>query len=197
MSSLSLFRVDANNPDFARMDEMIVSLRTLLTEKPNPNNKLWMSNICKVIDFQDDDGSFRLLDSYEVPADARVDYCYIPSYLCSAILMKVYMAPVKSIHNEMETALIKSLRFCTGRRFYGHGYDGFMGQMEAIDIFREGSLTCFLKRHSHLCPEFSSLISEVRRDLKRRIREEDFCGVWGENNEEDIKRNYAYLSELK
>ena len=75
---------------------MISDLMNFLNEDANPNDEFWTKNLSTIVDFQDSDGSFKLFDSYEIPSDARVDFCWVPTYICTAILMKAYMTDPSS-----------------------------------------------------------------------------------------------------
>ena len=95
MKILSLNKQKHNEPDFDELYRMLSDLKELLNEDivfPHIQNK----NIDIILDFQDSDGSFKLFDSYKVPSDAVVDFCFVPTYLCTAILMKAYLTDSKS-----------------------------------------------------------------------------------------------------
>ena len=91
-----------------------------------------------IIDFQDDDGSFKLFDTFKIPSDARVDFCYIPTYLATASLMKAYLSDPESFTEKETLALSDGLKMSTARNLRGHGYEGLKGQIEAVNIFMKG-----------------------------------------------------------
>jgi hypothetical protein len=68
---MKLKRLSTDRPDFIELDEMIAAMNELL--EGNPKAAFTTEELCL---FQDDDGSFKLLDSYKVPIEARIDYCY-------------------------------------------------------------------------------------------------------------------------
>ena len=80
---------------------------------------------------QDDDGSFKLFDSYRIPGDARVDFCFIPTYLSTAILMKACLTDPEKFNQRHEDALRKGLLSSCARNLTGHGYEGLKGQVES------------------------------------------------------------------
>ena len=83
---MKLERLNTNGLDFAKLDEMITGMTGLLEDSETAS--LTIEELCS---FQDTDGSFKLLDSYQVPSDARVDFCHKPTYIGAAILMKEYL----------------------------------------------------------------------------------------------------------
>ena len=72
-----------SKPDFSELSRMISDLLDFLDETPDFTDCDWIENLDVIIDFQDEDGSFKLFDSYNIPSDARVDFCYIPTYICT------------------------------------------------------------------------------------------------------------------
>ena len=85
---LELEKQKHNEPRFDELGKMLSDLKDFLNEDANPKDKLWRENLEIILDFQDPDGSFKLFDSYDIPSDARADFCYLPTYICTAILMK-------------------------------------------------------------------------------------------------------------
>mgnify|MGYP001487903852 CR=1 FL=1 len=128
---MKLQRLSANKPDFTKLDKMIASMNGLLEGSQKPT--LTIEELCS---FQDDDGSFKLLDSYQVPGDARVDYCYTPTYIGAAILMKTHLDEKECFAAELKKALKASLK----GGLLGHGYEAEKGRISAMKIFIRGGL---------------------------------------------------------
>lgn len=103
------------------------TLKDFLDEKTDSNNSQWMENLNTILDFQDEDGSFKLISTYEIPSDARVDFCHEPTYICTAILMKAYLTGDSALKEKVETSLVQGLEMCCMRSLYGHGYDSLQG----------------------------------------------------------------------
>lgn len=100
IKTITLTRLNHNEPDFPQLNAMCKALQEFLQEEVEPSDSAWMANLETIIAFQAEDGSFRLLDSYEVPSDACVDFCHMPTYLCTAILMKAYLTDEALIGEE-------------------------------------------------------------------------------------------------
>lgn len=69
----------------------ISNLKNFLKEDWDFKNPIWIENLQSILNLQSKDGSFKLVSSNNLPSDARVDFYYIPTYVCTAILMKAYL----------------------------------------------------------------------------------------------------------
>ena len=167
--------------------QMIAGLKDFLDEEVDFGDKLWLSNLDAVIDLQDDDGSFKLIDSYDIPSDARVDFIYMPTYVCSAVLMKAYLMDEDRFTMKAKSALINGLKASCARNLRGHGYEAFKGQIEALEIFFKAGLREFMDLHSGLCPEFTEMVEKIISTFNDKEANGDFLGPWKESYEEDIK----------
>ena len=119
MTTLNLNRL--NKPDFDELYSMKSALKDFLDEKADSTNTKWMENLNTILDFQDDDGSFKLFSTYRIPSDARVDFCHEPTYICTSILMKAYLTGDSNLRQRIETPLIDGLEISTMRNLTGHG----------------------------------------------------------------------------
>ena len=105
-----------------------------------------------------------------MPADARVDYFYRPTYVATAFMMLAVLK-YPSLLNE-ETFLDSELEFdpeivrrtlkacmlgCTGRGFDGAGV---LRLKDCIKIFRDADADKFLEKYPDMCPEFTALYQE-------------------------------------
>lgn len=186
-----------NKPDFDELSRMLSDLNEFLNEDANPNDKQWNENLNTIIDFQDSDGSFKLFDSYKIPSDARVDFCWMPTYICTAILMKAFMTDSSLFTLKEKSALYDGLIISCSRNLRGHGYEAFKGQIEALNIFIKAGLNEFMDLHPDFCPEFSEMINKIISDFDKRQSQDNFLGPWGESYEEEIKTINEYFSFRK
>jgi gamma-glutamylcyclotransferase (GGCT)/AIG2-like uncharacterized protein YtfP len=186
-----------HEPRFDELNEMISGLKDFLDAEVDFNDVGWNMNFDILLDFQDSDGSFKLLDSFNVPSDARVDFCYMPTYIAAAFLMKVYMTDPSEFTLEEKDALSKGLKISTARNLTGHGYEGLKGQIEALNIFMKAGLNEFLDLYPDLCPEFSGMIKELISKFEEMELEGKFSGPWGESYEEEIRSINRYFRQRK
>ena len=193
MTALKLTRL--NEPNFEKLYEMKSALKDFLDKDSDCKN--WMENLNAILDFQDTDGSFKLFSTYEIPSDARVDFCHDPTYICSSILMKAYLTGDSKLTQKIETPLIQGLERCCMRGLRGHGYDALQGQIEALNIFMKGGLREFIDLHGELNPEFTEMILNIISQFKALEDEEHFTGPWGEYYKEDILKINKYFNTRK
>ena len=186
-----------NEPRFDELSQMLSGLKDFLAEEADFNDKDWSENLNAIIDFQDEDGSFKLFDSFNIPSDARVDFCYMPTYLATATLMKAYLTDPESFTIKEISALSNGLKMSTARKLRGHGYEGLKGQIEALNIFMKAGLNEFLDLHGDLCPEFSEMIGEIISGFEDMEATGKFTGSWGESYEDDIKAINQYFRQRK
>lgn len=104
-------------------------------------------------------------DPGDMPADARVDFLYRPTYFAAAILVCIAVRAPDAL--EKDTAAFASvLRACTGRGFHGHGYESEQGLVDALDILLKAPIKVFLETHADVCPEFSIAFSAAIEELR-------------------------------
>lgn len=192
MQLILLKRQSHDRPDIDDLYRMRSELESFLSEEVDFNDRTWRENFKAIIDFQDSEGSFNLLDSYEIPSDSRVDFSHMPTYICSAILMKAFIMDPESF--EYESELSKGLKMSCARGLTGHGYDSLKGQIEALNIFKKGHIREFIDLYPDLCGEFTEMIAEITEMFYERESEANFTGSWGESYEEDIKAINEYFS---
>lgn len=197
MKILRLNKQKHNEPRFDELSRMLCDLKGFFNEDVNPNDEQWNENLSAILDFQDKDGSFNLFDSYEIPSDARVDFCYLPTYICSAILMKAFMTDCDAFTLKERSALMNGLRMCCARSLRGHGYDAFKGQIETLKLFMKAGLNEFIDLHADICPEFSGMINKIVTEFKDMEAQGKFIGPWGESYEDEIRAVNEYFSQRK
>lgn len=194
MKMLVLKKQKHNEPRLHELIGMLSDLLTFLYEDTNFNDKLWNKNFNAILDFQDSDGSFKLFDSYEIPSDTRVEFCWMPTYVCTAILMKAYMTDPSSFTSKEESALLEGLKMSSKNNLRGHGFKAFKGQIESLEFFMKAGLREFLDVHRDFCPEFSEMISKIITKSKDIETNEEF-GPWGESYEAEIRSINEYFSK--
>ena len=195
MTTFKLTRL--NEPNFDELYEMKSALKDFLEEKADFRNSEWMENLNTILDFQDSDGSFKLFSTYEIPSDARVDFCHEPTYICSSILMKAYLTGDSELRQKIETPLIHGLERCCCRNLTGHGYESLQGQINALNIFMKGGLREFIDLHPDLNSKFTEMILNIMVEFDAREEQEAFKGTWGEDYKEDILEINEYSSTRK
>ncbi|HZK39143.1 MAG TPA: gamma-glutamylcyclotransferase family protein [Clostridia bacterium] len=168
---MKLQRLRTETPDFDKLGEMTTAMKGLLDD--DQNTLLTFEELCS---FQDSEGSFKLFESYDIPSDARADFCHKPTYIGAAILMKHYLAEKQQLFR-LESALAASLR----GGLSGHGYDAERARIEALNIFINGGLREFLETQREICPEFHQKIHNILHEYRTCLFNVTTRGVWGED----------------
>lgn len=197
MNMLNLYRQKTEKFDFDELYRMLSQLNEFLDMELYFENHIWGDNLNAIVDFQDTDGSFKLFDSYKVPSDARVDFCHMPTYICTAILMKAYLTDSSKFTSKEESALIKGLEMSCARNLMGHGYEALQGRIEALNIFMKGGLREFLDLYSDFCPKFSDMIDDIASQFQEMEFQNKFTGPWGRSYETEIKAVNEYFLQRK
>jgi len=143
-----------------------------------------------LLEFQAEDGSFRLTDSWSMPADARVEFGYYPTYLGAAILMRAYLAPELQLPREqIRDDLIKALYSSGQMKLAGHGYEAEKGRLSALHVFKLGGLRDFLEREPAICPEFHAVVWNLIDEREAMLKSEGTIrGAWQEDYTDDWRR---------
>jgi hypothetical protein len=158
---MKLEKQNSENPDLDKLYEMITAMRGLLD---NPGrSELTLEDM---LTFQDDDGSFKLLDSYKIPGDTRIDFCHTPTYMGAAILMRELLSGENDLADALEQALKASLH----RALCGHGYESEDGRIDAMNIFIKGGLCTFLETQREFCPEFHYMVHNILHKYNSAIK---------------------------
>ncbi|MCL2029306.1 MAG: HNH endonuclease, partial [Deltaproteobacteria bacterium] len=163
---IKLLKQNAKKADLDKLNEMITVMRGLLD---NPGGSTL--TLEELLAFQDDDRSFKLLDSYEVSSDARVDFCHTPTYIGAAILMRELLSGRDDLADRLKQALNAS---CLG----GHGYDFKYDVIDAMNIFIKGGLCAFLETQHTLCPEFHRMIHNILHGYNTALKGDKTKGDW-------------------
>lgn len=127
------------------------------------------------------DGSWMVApDAYGMPADARVDFVFRPTYVATATLARVYLdhSYLVAQISGYKRALVTGLRFCTYRRLRGHGYEADEGAIDALTILSLGKVPSLLMKHPELCPKLREIIRNVAEDMETRLKEGEAFGAW-------------------
>ncbi|MCR4649043.1 MAG: gamma-glutamylcyclotransferase [Lachnospiraceae bacterium] len=186
MKRTELVRVNAERPDntIEVMLQYLNEIQNIELEKTERND---IEELVKqIVDFQDEDGSFKLVDSYEIESDCRVAYCFFPTYLSTAFLMKAFLFD-KNLLIGNEEVLAKAMKASMARRLKGQGYDDTKGQINALKVFINAGVKQFIREYGSFCPEFCEMVIGIAKKYKVLLDEERFYGPWGENYEESFR----------
>ena len=134
-----------------------------------------------------------LEDPHDMPADARVDFLYRPTYLAAAILISMEGSRPGLLSGPYAESFQGLLRACTGRNLRGHGYEAEAGLVDSLGILLRAPLKAFLAQHSSAHPEFAACVATAIEELRA------ICGgtrqpAWGKD-EALVRRAKALFSQ--
>ena len=184
---MRLEKQNAAEPDFEKLRVLTALMHSMLD---NPDSSA--VTVEELLMFQDSDGSFSLLDTYEVPSDIRVDFCHTPTYIGSAVLMREFL----SGRNDLADRLVRALSACLYRKLEGHGYEAEEGRTTALEIFIKGGLPSFLETQPELSPEFHQMIHNILHEYRSALIRKKTLRGWGEDYREQWQ-NLADRLSLK
>lgn len=175
-TGLPLERFPTDELDFDKARAVAVALEDVLSAAAEVPRQVLQD----LIQFQAEDGSFRLTHTWDMPADTRVDCGYYPTYLAAAILMRAYLAPLPELPPDtLGSALAKALEASMGRRLQGHGYDREEGLITALEVFSKGNVKVFLEQAPEVCPEFHCLVWDYIDRREALLKTEGVVkGLW-------------------
>lgn len=194
MKKTNLIRQNHTAPNRNQLKQMRSYLEELIDSHVEFSSSDWDDVIYQLLSFQAEDGSFSLLDSYKIEIDCAIHYCFEPTYICSALLMKSFLLGTDRVIEEEECALRKALSACCIRQLDGHGYDWLRDKIKAIDYFINCDVKSFLDRNPDFCPEFKIMFFDLKTRFSEMVYEKSYCGHFGESYENDILRINQYLS---
>lgn len=176
---MELIRENEENANLDKLNMQIKYLKNAI--KLGNESKEFTNIIQKILEFQDKDGSFKMLNTYQVESDVRQDFCHYPTYLCTALLIKSYIYNKESVDLEK---LNMALANCCHKDFFGHGYDGLDFQLKIMRLFNKCGVKEFL---NYSCNQrFNEMIISIIDSYKEKIKNENYSFGFG-NYEKEIK----------
>lgn len=123
-----------------------------------------------------------------MPADARVDYFYTPSYIATAFLIRTTLFYPELLKNEIfTTKLSRALRGTTLRSFSGHGYENNKGRIEAIRIFASAGTREFIMNYPGICRKFTRDYKNTVEIIDDLVANSQAKTMWGEDFSTEAK----------
>lgn len=91
-----------------------------------------------------------------MPADARVDFVYLPTYLAATIMMTAMCRyEIFESDEAFKKTLHEVLNATLGRKFLGAGYEENSGFMNTLEIFATGDTFDFVEKFPKLNERFT------------------------------------------
>lgn len=131
-----------------------------------------------------------------MPADARVEYVYRPTYIAATIMMTA-MNRYESVaqNDEFRKVLSAVLEATMGRNFRGAGYDEYEGFMNTLDIFAMGDTLEFIENYPEVNERFTSEFKKALEFLEDKICSGIIKNAW--SGEDYSKRGKIVLAKYQ
>lgn len=114
-----------------------------------------------------------------MPADARVEYVYKPTYLAATLMMTAMNRYDSFARNEIfKKTLCDVLEATTGRGFVGAGYDEYDGLIDTLQIFAMGDTIKFIEKHHTINEHFVSTLKNALDFLENKICTGEVKNPW-------------------
>lgn len=114
-----------------------------------------------------------------MPADARVDFVYKPTYIAATIFMTAINRYKNIAANEaIRKTAGEVLEASLGRNFLGAGYNEIDGLLDTLKIFAMGDTAEFVKNHTEINNFFAIRFEETIAFLETEICSGKIKDVW-------------------
>ncbi len=114
-----------------------------------------------------------------MPADARVEFVYRPTYIAATIMMTA-MNRFESLAKDctFRSKLYAILEAATARKFRGAGYEEYVGFMDTLEIFATGDTVEFLRKYPDANEHFVAELNEALELLEKDICSGKIRNMW-------------------
>lgn len=154
---MKLIRQDYLKPNFEELDHMIKYIDELYDL--SLKNQITYKELNMLLSFQDDDGSFKLINSYNIESDCRIYYCYYPTQIITAIVINEVLKNNLLISQDK---LSLALDRCVDKNLGGHGYDYYDYQKKVYNKFIDANVLDFIKKPICTNKKFISVINTLK-----------------------------------
>ena len=136
-------------------------------------------------------------DATSMPADARCEYVYQPTYL-----MTLAMVSIINKHPEfiklagVEETLRYAMNACAGRGLQGSGYEAYEGLCNNVLLFMKNGIIQFMKDWPLFSIHFESAFRNALNGIERDYLAGRYIGdCWGSNCESTQKKIIQFRHE--
>lgn len=115
-----------------------------------------------------------------MPADARCDFVYWPTYLTTLAMIGIINKYPEFMNlSGVEEILRYSLNACAGRGLQGHGHESYEGFCENILLFMRNGIVKFMKDWPLFSVRFEEVIRNGLNQIERDYASGNHAAGWG------------------
>ena len=144
---------------------------------------------------QKEDGSFSVIDDYQVDADIRICYVYEPTYYATAAMMFIQTLDNSHLTDKEKTALVKGLAFAEGRNLAGHGYEATRQQLQALQIYKKAGLYDWILQFGDTAPSFTAMVKMIIGHYREALQTGRTFSDWDVDFRNDFEKEAADYDE--
>ena len=199
-------RNSKGNKDMRRQKEVIFNVEALQVKvneikiiydriveckKTTGNTTLVEKSVMDLLRYQKEDGSFRVIDSYQCDGDFRVEFAYMPTYYATAALMCADSYIQGGLNKREMDCLKKGLHFAIGRQLFGHGFEATKTLIQTLRIYAKAGMYEWINFHAKEAAEFKAVIDRHYTNFVKCIAEEKTCSDWNRDFVDEYKQEIA------
>lgn len=199
-------RNSKGNKDMRRQKEVIFNVEALQVKvneikiiydriveckKTTGNTTLVEKSVMDLLRYQKEDGSFRVIDSYQCDGDFRVEFAYMPTYYATAALMCADSYILGGLNNRERDCLKKGLHFAIGRHLVGHGFCATKTLIQTLHIYAKAGMYKWITVHANDAVEFKEVIDKHYASFVKCIAEGKTCSDWNTDFVEEYMQEVA------
>ena len=194
----NLIKQDVNKVlDYKELGRMLHYLDHALEVFPDNEDIEWTTIMNEVIDFQDEDGGFGLLNGPIGDSDANFELRCMPTYICTAILMKAYVAFNGKLDERTQDAFEKAKAVSVDMGMHGVGYDFYEGCIKVFKKFIRGGVRHYLDMRRYVNDsEFDNVIRYIIEEITRASEGQGNVQSWGYNIKDNSLEAISLFKEF-
>lgn len=169
--------------------EKAMEVNSLLDELLDNYSKLTNEDINLLVNYQDEDGGFKLTNYRSFKGEQALDVYFYPSYIISLILINVSLDNIYNVNKEI---IKKSLDFCVLNEFVGHGYDSFETQLDTVILFGKYRIKEYINKNNLSNSKINKLFINLLEQYEEMIANNNTIVGW----EVDVKDKLIRAIEL-
>lgn len=166
-----LNKVSPSNENFIQCNTMIKEIKELFDRFADSKivSQELLDLVGEFIKNQDLDGNWRLINSDDMPFDAKIEYWKSPTILFTSILIKLQV-----IHPEMcanikgfDYTLLRALEALERGKLNGHGFDSFKFKVNALKMLFQADLRTYMELYSKEYKAFNNMINVYKTEIEK------------------------------
>lgn len=172
--------------DFDRIKEIY---ETMISN--GENKQIRKSLVNELVEKQQADGSWSVVETRACDSDVRVHYIYFPTYYATAALLRADLWESFEDTSAEKRALLNGLEIARGRKLIGHGFDATRQMLEALAIYKNAGVYRWMHRAGNVQYDFCDMIHECIAQMKSDVKAGKTISDWNVDFREEYENEIA------